>query len=169
VLVTSVGTDAPFSPLNLLWGVLFWKKRAEEALQRSGLEYTIIRPGELRQSRSRWPDERGKSGKTAGGIMWWSPTSSMHSEITQILLRTFSYANTSTYMCGRLDDRGEDGQDQLAGHDTFGTLPAPANLSTNILKLLLCRRPDERGEDGITTRLDASVTFWHRLSPTQVA
>lgn len=26
-------------------GVLFWKKRAEEALQRSGLDYTIVRPG----------------------------------------------------------------------------------------------------------------------------
>eukprot|EP00208_Stichococcus_sp_RCC1054_P005966 CAMPEP_0206148608 /NCGR_PEP_ID=MMETSP1473-20131121/37139_1 /ASSEMBLY_ACC=CAM_ASM_001109 /TAXON_ID=1461547 /ORGANISM="Stichococcus sp, Strain RCC1054" /LENGTH=357 /DNA_ID=CAMNT_0053546003 /DNA_START=45 /DNA_END=1118 /DNA_ORIENTATION=- len=47
VLVTSVGTDEPFFPLNLLWGVLFWKKRAEEALQRSGLDYTIVRPGGL--------------------------------------------------------------------------------------------------------------------------
>ena len=27
--------------------ILFWKKRAEEELQRSGLDYTIIRPGEL--------------------------------------------------------------------------------------------------------------------------
>lgn len=27
--------------------VLFWKKRAEEELQRSGLEYTIVRPGDL--------------------------------------------------------------------------------------------------------------------------
>jgi uncharacterized protein YbjT (DUF2867 family) len=26
--------------------VLFWKKRGEEALQRSGLQYTIVRPGE---------------------------------------------------------------------------------------------------------------------------
>ena len=26
--------------------ILFWKKRAEEELQRSGLDYTIIRPGE---------------------------------------------------------------------------------------------------------------------------
>ena len=50
VLVTSVGTDSPFFPLNLLWGVLFWKKRAEEALQRSGLDYTIIRPGGTRRS-----------------------------------------------------------------------------------------------------------------------
>lgn len=45
VLITSVGTDEPFFPLNLLWGVLFWKKRAEEELQRSGLDYTILRPG----------------------------------------------------------------------------------------------------------------------------
>jgi hypothetical protein len=28
--------------------VLFWKKRAEEELQRSGLKYTIIRPGGLK-------------------------------------------------------------------------------------------------------------------------
>ena len=32
-------------PLSFPAGVLFFKKRAEEALQRSGLEYTIIRPG----------------------------------------------------------------------------------------------------------------------------
>ena len=33
-----------------LWSlqVLFWKKRAEEAIQRSGLDYTIVRPGGLK-------------------------------------------------------------------------------------------------------------------------
>jgi uncharacterized protein YbjT (DUF2867 family) len=41
ILVTSIGTDEFFNLLNLFWGVLFWKKRAEEALQRSGIEYTI--------------------------------------------------------------------------------------------------------------------------------
>ena len=35
-------------PLNLAWGVLLWKKLGEEELQRSGLRYTIIRPGGLR-------------------------------------------------------------------------------------------------------------------------
>ena len=30
--------------------ILFWKKRAEEELQRSGLEYTIVRPGDFMHS-----------------------------------------------------------------------------------------------------------------------
>lgn len=41
----SSGADDPLFPLNLAWGVLFWKKRAEEEIQRSGMEYTIVRPG----------------------------------------------------------------------------------------------------------------------------
>jgi uncharacterized protein YbjT (DUF2867 family) len=45
VLVTSIGVDDPLFPLNVLWGVLFWKKQGELAVQRSGMEYTIIRPG----------------------------------------------------------------------------------------------------------------------------
>ena len=48
VLVTSIGADDLLFPLNLAWGVLFWKKRGEEALQRSGLRHTIVRPGGLR-------------------------------------------------------------------------------------------------------------------------
>ncbi|KAL4425039.1 hypothetical protein ABPG77_001817 [Micractinium sp. CCAP 211/92] len=47
VLVTSIGCDDPLFPLNAYWGVLFWKKQGEVALQRSGLDYTIIRPGGL--------------------------------------------------------------------------------------------------------------------------
>ncbi|KAG1668854.1 hypothetical protein FOA52_004949 [Chlamydomonas sp. UWO 241] len=48
VLVTSIGTDELLNALNLFWGVLFWKKRAEEELQRSGIDFTIIRPGGLK-------------------------------------------------------------------------------------------------------------------------
>lgn len=47
VLVSSIGADDPFFPLNALWGVLFWKKRGEEAVQRSGIPYTIVRPPPL--------------------------------------------------------------------------------------------------------------------------
>lgn len=45
IFVTSIGADDLANPLNLFWGVLFWKKRSEEELQRSGLTYTIVRPG----------------------------------------------------------------------------------------------------------------------------
>ncbi|KAJ1258375.1 hypothetical protein BS78_10G070600 [Paspalum vaginatum] len=48
ILVTSLGTNRigfPAFLLNLFWGVLFWKRLAEEALIASGIPYTIIRPG----------------------------------------------------------------------------------------------------------------------------
>ena len=48
VLVTSLCVSKLLHPLNLFWGILVWKKWAEEYLQRSGLSYTIIRPGGLK-------------------------------------------------------------------------------------------------------------------------
>ncbi|XP_024534002.1 titin homolog isoform X2 [Selaginella moellendorffii] len=48
ILVTSLGTTKfglPASVLNLFWGVLIWKAKAEKALIDSGLAYTIVRPG----------------------------------------------------------------------------------------------------------------------------
>jgi hypothetical protein len=45
------------SLLLLLLQILFWKKRAEEELQRSGLSYTIVRPGGCMRGHSqRWPE-----------------------------------------------------------------------------------------------------------------
>lgn len=48
ILLTSLGTNKfglPAAILNLFWGVLYWKRKAEEALISSGLPYTIVRPG----------------------------------------------------------------------------------------------------------------------------
>uniref|UniRef100_A0A1D1XDE9 Protein TIC 62, chloroplastic n=1 Tax=Anthurium amnicola TaxID=1678845 RepID=A0A1D1XDE9_9ARAE len=48
ILLTSLGTNKigfPAALLNLFWGVLLWKRKAEEALIASGLPYTIVRPG----------------------------------------------------------------------------------------------------------------------------
>ncbi|KAL0559644.1 hypothetical protein IC582_000007 [Cucumis melo] len=48
ILLTSLGTNQigfPAAILNLFWGVLLWKRKAEEALIASGLPYTIVRPG----------------------------------------------------------------------------------------------------------------------------
>jgi uncharacterized protein YbjT (DUF2867 family) len=47
VYISSIGVDDPLFPLNAFWGVLFWKKQGELAIQRSGINYTIIRPGGL--------------------------------------------------------------------------------------------------------------------------
>ncbi|KAJ4716449.1 Protein TIC 62, chloroplastic [Melia azedarach] len=48
IMVSSLGTNKvgfPAAILNLFWGVLIWKRKAEEALIASGLPYTIVRPG----------------------------------------------------------------------------------------------------------------------------
>nr|ABK24824.1 unknown [Picea sitchensis] len=48
ILLTSLGTSKvgfPAALLNLFWGVLIWKRKAEQALINSGLPYTIVRPG----------------------------------------------------------------------------------------------------------------------------
>ncbi|MCU0567452.1 MAG: SDR family oxidoreductase [Oculatellaceae cyanobacterium Prado106] len=48
VMVSSLCTSLLFHPLNLFWLILVWKKQAEEYLQKSGLTYTIVRPGGLK-------------------------------------------------------------------------------------------------------------------------
>ncbi|EFJ41522.1 hypothetical protein VOLCADRAFT_107678 [Volvox carteri f. nagariensis] len=65
VLISSIGADDLLNPLNLFWGVLFWKKRAEEELQRSGLTYTIVRPGGLKTKLGQ--------GEVAGNIVMGAP------------------------------------------------------------------------------------------------
>ncbi|HEY9880373.1 MAG TPA: SDR family oxidoreductase [Leptolyngbyaceae cyanobacterium] len=48
VMVSSLCTSKFFHPLNLFWLILWWKKQGEEYLQKSGLTYTIVRPGGLK-------------------------------------------------------------------------------------------------------------------------
>lgn len=48
VMVSSIAASQLFHPLNLFWLILVWKKKAEEYLQSSGLSYTIVRPGGLK-------------------------------------------------------------------------------------------------------------------------
>jgi uncharacterized protein YbjT (DUF2867 family) len=55
VLVSSLCVSNFFHPLNLFWLILVWKRQAEEYLQQSGLNYTIVRPGGLLNSEERSP------------------------------------------------------------------------------------------------------------------
>ena len=48
VIVSSLCVSKFFHPLNLFWLILYWKKQAEEYLQQSGMTYTIVRPGGLK-------------------------------------------------------------------------------------------------------------------------
>lgn len=48
VLVSSLCVSRFFHPLNLFWLILYWKKQAEKYLQASGIDYTIVRPGGLK-------------------------------------------------------------------------------------------------------------------------
>jgi len=48
VMVSSLCVSQIFHPLNLFWLILVWKKQAEEYLEKSGLTYTIVRPGGLK-------------------------------------------------------------------------------------------------------------------------
>lgn len=59
VLITSLGTGKvgfPASALNLFGGVLSWKRKAEEALERSGMPYLIVRPGGMERPKDNYKD-----------------------------------------------------------------------------------------------------------------
>ncbi|NES06004.1 MAG: NAD(P)H-binding protein [Okeania sp. SIO2F4] len=55
VLVSSLCVSRFFHPLNLFWLVLFWKKQAEGYVEKSGLNYTIVRPGGLKNDDNQFP------------------------------------------------------------------------------------------------------------------
>ncbi len=48
VFVSSLCVSKFFHPLNLFWLILWWKQQAEGYLKTSGLNYTIVRPGGLK-------------------------------------------------------------------------------------------------------------------------
>ena len=52
VMVSSMCVSKLFHPLNLFWGILYWKQQAEDYLKVSGVPYTIVRPGGLRNEDS---------------------------------------------------------------------------------------------------------------------
>ncbi len=48
IIVSSLCVSKFFHPLNLFWLILYWKQQAEKYIQNSGLNYTIVRPGGLK-------------------------------------------------------------------------------------------------------------------------
>jgi uncharacterized protein YbjT (DUF2867 family) len=54
-IVSSLCVSKLFHPLNLFWLVLYWKQQGEKYLQNSGLTYTIVRPGGLKNEDTAGP------------------------------------------------------------------------------------------------------------------
>jgi uncharacterized protein YbjT (DUF2867 family) len=50
VLVSSLCSGRWIHPLNLFWLILVWKRLGERWLEESGLRWTVVRPGGLRES-----------------------------------------------------------------------------------------------------------------------
>lgn len=50
ILISSIAVTQPEHPLNRFGKILNWKLKGEEALRQSGLEYTIVRPGCLKDT-----------------------------------------------------------------------------------------------------------------------
>ncbi|WP_071518001.1 SDR family oxidoreductase [Geitlerinema sp. PCC 9228] len=67
VMVSSLCVSRFFHPLNLFWLVLFWKKRAEDFLRNSDLNYTIVRPGGLSNTDSDLPVKMSGADTLFGG------------------------------------------------------------------------------------------------------
>ncbi len=55
VMVSSLCVSKLFHPLNLFWLVLYWKQQGELYLKSSGLTYTIVRPGGLKNDQTAGP------------------------------------------------------------------------------------------------------------------
>lgn len=55
VFVSSLCVSKLLHPLNLFWLILVWKKQAEDYIKNSGLAYTIVRPGGLKNEDNTYP------------------------------------------------------------------------------------------------------------------
>lgn len=55
ILVSSLCVSKFFHPLNLFWLILYWKKQAESYIKSSGIPYTIVRPGGLKNESNSEP------------------------------------------------------------------------------------------------------------------
>jgi uncharacterized protein YbjT (DUF2867 family) len=55
VMVSSLCVSKFFHFLNIFWLVLYWKQQGEDYLKHSGLNYTIVRPGGLKNDETAGP------------------------------------------------------------------------------------------------------------------
>jgi uncharacterized protein YbjT (DUF2867 family) len=85
VLVSSLCTSQFFHPLNLFWLILVWKQQAEQYLQHSGLTYTIVRPGGLKNTEESFPIVMSKADTLFEGSI-------PRTQVAQVCVEALSHA-----------------------------------------------------------------------------
>lgn len=88
MLISSIGATQPDHPLNKQFGrVLEWKQKGEQALRRSGVAYTIIRPGGLTdEPGGQQAIQIGQGDKLSGRIA--------RADVAEVCLQALSHPNT---------------------------------------------------------------------------
>lgn len=155
-MTISLTWHIPAPPATLLQ-ILFWKKRAEEALQRSGLKHTIVRPGGLKS-------RLGAGESTAGNIVMRRPGTYGFPPLQKSgsILRSQVGGDGALNTPGVVA-RGEGGREGGSGQDCDGAawhirLPAvpPLQSLAQMLSIL-------RSQVGATHRVSSGGWGWNRL------
>jgi uncharacterized protein YbjT (DUF2867 family) len=87
ILVSSLCTSQFFHPLNLFWLILVWKQQAEQYLQRSGLTYTIVRPGGLKNTDDHLPIVMSRADTLFEGSI-------SRTQVAQVCIEALSYGTS---------------------------------------------------------------------------
>jgi uncharacterized protein YbjT (DUF2867 family) len=111
VLVSSLCTSQFFHPLNLFWLILVWKQKAEQYLQDSGLTYTIVRPGGLKNTEELLPIVMSKADTLFEGSI-------ARTQVAQVCVEALSLAtaqNKIVEVVASMDARQQSFSELFAG------------------------------------------------------
>jgi uncharacterized protein YbjT (DUF2867 family) len=87
ILISSIAVTHPEHPMNCFGKVLEWKYAGEEALRQSGLKYTIIRPGGLKNTPGNKHTLIFDQGDHVSGTI-------SRSDLAEVCINTLKYPNS---------------------------------------------------------------------------
>uniref|UniRef100_A0A1D2A073 NAD(P)-binding domain-containing protein n=2 Tax=Auxenochlorella protothecoides TaxID=3075 RepID=A0A1D2A073_AUXPR len=111
VMVSSIGAEDWLFFLNLFWGILIWKRQGEKAIQSSGVDYTIIRPGGLTNEGSQRAPKGGVvagPANTYGRAPRIKPTGSiLRSQVAALAIEALTNPAASNVILEAVTQEGE--------------------------------------------------------------
>lgn len=116
VLVSSLCVSQLFHPLNLFWMILVWKRQAEVYLQASGLTYTIVRPGGLKNEDSDLPLIMAKADSLFEGSL-------PRTKVAQVCMEALFHASAKNKVVEIVTQAGETAASEPNFDQLFATIP----------------------------------------------